>query len=325
MILEKILNPFNGETFLQEHWKPNKHLVVHGDVDRFYELPGLEKVQSLEHVIAMYKGPIMAVGDAVIDESGGITDRFLINPSEAMDWYEKGAALEFDFADLFLTDVRKWMDPFRQALQLPRGTSAKAIVYAAKNGGGFKAHFDAYVNFIFHLRGKKTWKLLSNENCKLPIQHYDLAEAPYVPDELATYWSNPHPEPHLPGAVEVVMEPGSFLYLPRGLWHSTSSAEETLSLNITFTQPVWLDLLLAEVRSSLVRQEAWRELACQIDLLDPVEQERVRAKLNDQLKTAMHELSRISADDVLQHDNVDFDIYQVTQGVFRQLLSMQNV
>lgn len=322
-VMGKILNPVSYETFLYEHWRQNKHLLVHGDVERFNDLPGLSKVQSLENVLNFYKGPIMAVGEAVIEETGGISDRFLINPNEAMEWYEKGTALEFDYADLFLTDVRRWMDHFRQGLQLPKGTGVKAIVYAAKNGGGFKAHFDAYVNFIFHLRGSKNWRLLENENCKFPVQHYDLIEAPFVPDELSTYWSKEHPSLDLPGADEVELKPGSFLYLPRGVWHSTSSMEETLSLNITFTQPFWLELLLAEIRNRLVRFDSWRELACEIDLINPEEQGQVRDKLNSELKKVLEELTSITADDVLKRHNEEFDIYQITQAVFRQLLAIK--
>lgn len=325
VIMEKILTPMRPEKFLKEYWRPNKQLIIHGDVERFYELPGLENVQSLEKVLKLYKGPVMAVGDAVTEETCGIADRFLISPEEAMEWYEKGAALEFDHADMFLTDIRKWMDLFRQGLKLPKGTGVKAIVYAAKNGGGFKAHFDAYVNFIFHLKGKKTWKLLQNENCKLPVQHYDLTEAPYLPEELATYWSKEHPDLDLPGADIVDLNPGSFLYLPRGVWHSTSSNEESLSLNITFTQPFWLELLIAEIRNRLVRYDSWRELACDIDLLDPEEQGQVRDKLNTQLKLAVQDLSSIKAEDVLKRHGEEFDIYQITQAVFRQLLAIKNM
>ncbi|ADO54226.1 MULTISPECIES: cupin domain-containing protein [Paenibacillus] len=324
-VLSKVLNPFSSDIFIREHWAPSKHLVIHGNVERFHQLPGISNVQSLDNIIDLYKGPVMVVGNAVIEETGGIADRFLVSTEEAKDWYERGAALEFDFSDMFLPQLHSWMDSLRKELSLPSGSGIKAIVYAAKNGGGFKAHFDAYTNFIFHLQGTKTWKLLANENVTNPIQHYDLAEKPYIPDELATYWKGEHPQTDLPGADIVNLLPGSFLYLPRGIWHSTSSTEETLSLNITFSHPAWLELLLAEIRSRLTQHDTWRELACDINLLSPEEQESLKSKLNQELNQVLPGFSSISAEDIFKRHTEEFDIYHVTQAVFRQLLATREL
>ncbi|MFD1888419.1 cupin domain-containing protein [Paenibacillus wenxiniae] len=323
--LSRMVTPMKPSDFLKNHWEKSKHLVLHGDVQRFYELPGISDVESLENVLAIYKNPVMVVGEAVIEETGGIADRFLVDVSEAREWYEKGAALEFDFSDMFLPQLRSWMGKLKNELQLPPGAGVKAIVYAAKNGGGFKAHFDAYTNFIFHLKGTKTWKLSENKNVVNPVQHYDLVEKPYIPEELSTYWQGEHPEDSLPEADIVNLVPGSFLYLPRGVWHSTSSSEATLSLNITFTHPVWAELLVAEIRSRLVKNEIWRELAVNINFLDEKSKQEVLHKLDTELKKISDNISSIKAEDILTRDSEDFDLYHITQAVFRQSLASKHM
>jgi 50S ribosomal protein L16 3-hydroxylase len=62
-------------------------------------------------------------------------------------------------------------------------------------------------------------------------------------------------------AEEVWLRPGSVLFLPRGYWHQTRARAGSLSLNFTFDQPCWADVVLPEIRRALLREERWRELA----------------------------------------------------------------
>jgi 50S ribosomal protein L16 3-hydroxylase len=62
-------------------------------------------------------------------------------------------------------------------------------------------------------------------------------------------------------AREIVLAPGSLLFVPRGVWHATRATTDALSLNFTFTAPTWLDLMTAALRSRLALSPAWRETA----------------------------------------------------------------
>ncbi|MEC1255504.1 cupin domain-containing protein [Bacillus subtilis] len=319
-VLESIISPVMMSEFLEEYW-PVKPLVARGEVERFTSIPGFEKVRTLENVLAIYNNPVMVVGDAVIEESEGITDRFLVSPAEALEWYEKGAALEFDFTDLFIPQVRRWIEKLKAELRLPAGTSSKAIVYAAKNGGGFKAHFDAYTNLIFQIQGEKTWKLAKNENVSNPMQHYDLSEAPYYPDDLQSYWKGDPPKEDLPDAEIVNLTPGTMLYLPRGLWHSTKSDQATLALNITFGQPAWLDLMLAALRKKLISDNRFRELAVNHQSLHESSKSELNGYLESLIQTLSENAETLTPEQIFQSQDSDFDPYQSTQLVFRQLLT----
>ena len=59
----------------------------------------------------------------------------------------------------------------------------------------------------------------------------------------------------------IVLEPGSLLFVPRGVWHSTHASSDALSLNFTYSAPTWIDLLMAALRSRLAQASEWRETA----------------------------------------------------------------
>lgn len=320
-VLESALNDVSVETFLKEYW-PNNFLHSSGPLERFFNLPGLDQISNLEDILRIYKNPIMVVGDIVIEETGGILNKLLVSPEEALSWYEKGAALEFDFTDLFIPELRNSINNLKSMLGLPQGTMTKAVMYAASKSGGFSAHFDGYCNFIFQLKGKKKWRIADNNNVKNPLQHYELIEAPYLPEQLNSYWKGDFPSPELSHGVEVELNTGSFLFLPRGSWHSTSSSDETISLNFTFGQPAWLDLLLIELKNQLIKKDEWRELAI-TDSLDSFEQEQLKNKLHVMLNNLSEELNNINPDNVIHRGKEDLDTYQSTQQTMRQLMSIK--
>ncbi|MGN7379526.1 hypothetical protein [Bacillus sp. FSL R5-0397] len=119
------------------------------------------------------------------------------------------------------------------------------------------------------------------------------------------------------------MDTGSFLFLPRGCWHSTSSSEETIALNFTFGQPAWLDLILIELRNRLIQKDEWRELV-NIDLLDENERKKVEEKLKSMINNLPNDFKGISVGDILARKKDDLDVYQSTQLVVRQLMSIKD-
>lgn len=310
-IIEKVLSPITSQEFLANYW-PQKHLVVHGNIERWDPLFRLQEIMDLEKILSMYKSMVMVVGKPVIEASEGIADRFMVTPDKAIYWYERGAALEFDFFDMWLPKVAHSLDKIKKELGLIEGATSKLVMYAAKNGGGFKAHFDAYANFVFQLKGKKNWKLMHNSNVTNPTQHYDLAEAPFLPEELAAQWRGEFPDETLSGAELVELAPGSMLFLPRGYWHATQSNEETLSLNITLTQPTWLDLFLADLRIRLSGENALRELVQEADV-EPIV---------GLIHTLAEKMLEVKSADLLARGKNELDLYQQTQYVFRQAMKI---
>ncbi|MGW2617595.1 JmjC domain-containing protein [Streptomyces sp. NPDC001500] len=239
---------------------PDEPLWHHGAPERFAEVADLIELTSVDDVLTRFGGPVNVVGPPVVEASGGITDRFLVDARTARRWYDAGAALECDFFEAGSLALHRAARRLREELRLPEGALAKCVAYCAAEDAGFAPHFDAYVNFVLHLKGEKRWRLAANTNAEHTVQHYDLAEAPYLPDELRSYWTGEAPDPDLPHGFDVTLRPGSALFVPRGAWHATTSSEATLSVNFTFSQPSRADVVLAALRRRMVADPRWRRL-----------------------------------------------------------------
>jgi ribosomal protein L16 Arg81 hydroxylase len=109
-----------------------------------------------------------------------------------------------------------------------------------KNAQGFTTHYDTHGVFVLQIDGKKRWRLYDFMR-ELPTlaQTFDTCEA-------------------VPGPVrrEVVLEPGDFLYVPRGLAHDAVAENEGSSLHVSvgLFPPLWLDLfglLLEEAKGDV--------------------------------------------------------------------------
>jgi 50S ribosomal protein L16 3-hydroxylase len=115
------------------------------------------------------------------------------------------------------------------------------MVYATPDGKGTAAHFDQNINFVLQLQGNKKWWLAPNLNVENPTQRYTIGQD--LDHELASY-SDPEMPSQMPteDCREILLKPGSMLFVPRGYWHSTEAEGEALALNFTFSQPTWVDL-----------------------------------------------------------------------------------
>jgi 50S ribosomal protein L16 3-hydroxylase len=316
-ILDLLLPSVPRHDFMERFVRRDRHVVVHGDVERLQQIPSCALVSDLPAMVRAYRSLVMVYGADVVDETEGVANRMLVAPEEAVRRYARGCTMEFDCADMFLPGMRPWIAALQRELELPEGSFAKSIVYASPHGGGLGAHFDAYDNFIIQLRGHKNWYLLPNHNAVSPTIHYDLDEQPFVPEELRPYWRGDAPARFLAEAECVELRPGSVLFLPRGYWHATSAADEVLSVNVTFSVPTWLDLLIATVRSRLVADPRWRASADGCGSLDAERQRDVRqqlAVLLDELPDAL----RLDRDEVVARHRDPHDVYQLAIALFRQ-------
>lgn len=309
-MFQNIVSTINLQNVKESYW-PNNYYVSHANNQLIEEISKTLGVLSVVDIIEKYKNPIMAVGECIIDETEGIYNKMVVAPDNALEWYKKGAALEFDCANIFFPELENLLANFKDYFNLPQQTMSKVIFYAAKNGGGFGTHFDSYTNSIFQLKGKKSWSLAPNHNVKFPLEHYEHHEYPYIPSTLSPYWDS-EVEPTLSDSKTEILDTCSFLYLPRGVWHSTESDEETLALNITLGQPTWIDVISKTISNKMSAEESFREL-----IAPDADIHLMKEKL-------INHLESLSIEDILQNIDNNVDIYQQIQYSFRKLLENLN-
>ncbi len=224
--------------------------VVHG----VGELRSIPLLDSLDALLATWPDSVDAIDPAVADEAV----KTAVSPDEARSRFADGTSLLFNEVQHHVPELVTWLDTICADLELSALTQRRCLIYATPAGGGTAPHFDQNVNFVLQVHGTKRWFLAPNRHVSRPMTRHTMGLP--VDPELETYADVPMPDT-LGDHIEIVLEPGSLLFVPRGTWHATSATTDAVSLNFTFTAPTWLDLFGAALRSKLALSSAWRETA----------------------------------------------------------------
>jgi 50S ribosomal protein L16 3-hydroxylase len=318
--LSSILQPISAEKFLKENW-PDEHFVVHGLSSSNQVLTKISAFDSIDSLLKCWSGSVQAHLPDVKDESSAVN----VSSADARKLFSNKMALLFNNAEVLDPVLPIWLEALRSDLGLPAMTYGRCMVYATPDGKGTAPHFDQNVNFVLQLRGTKRWSLAKNKNVINPTERYtmgqplDPALEPYaelpmpeimprklpeklpekLPDNLALEDSARALGDQIDYCEEVILKPGSMLFVPRGYWHSTESEGESLALNFTFTQPTWIDLFTAALRSRLTLSPEWRGLADGVSSNDISRQEFAEQELESLLAELVDDLPNWQAKDII--------------------------
>ena len=229
--------------------------VVHGVGASIAELLAVGSLASLDRLLGSWPDQVQVHLPDVADEASSIT----ATPHDARKMFATGMGLLFDDAQRYAPELVPWLDAIRADLGLSALTQQRCLVYATPAGKGTAPHFDQNVNFVLQVHGTKTWWLAPNTHVARPLTRHTMGQP--VDAELQSYIARAMPDAMPEDRTEIVLAPGSVLFVPRGTWHATHAMTDALSLNFTFTPPSWIDLLTAALRSRLVLSRAWRATA----------------------------------------------------------------
>ncbi len=112
-----------------------------------------------------------------------------------------------------------------------------------KGTQGFAPHFDDIDAFVCQIHGRKRWRVYQ------PMEEgHDVLPRASSIDFSAAEMKN------RPIALDVTLQPGDVLYMPRGAIHEARAVEDSDSLHITLSTHqkwTWADLLLATVEDAI--------------------------------------------------------------------------
>jgi 50S ribosomal protein L16 3-hydroxylase len=281
--LAALIYPMNFTEFL-DHYKKNKPFVIHHGPAELQQLRDLSQVSSLEALLASWPDKVQVHLPDLRDEASAIE----VSASEAKKYFDQGMGLLFNDTNRFCPILQEWVKQLRSDLGVSAQTYGRSLIYATPDGQGTAPHFDQNINFVLQIHGTKKWKLASNQSVTNPMERHTMGQP--VDPEMLSYLNGPMPDLMPAEEISIELKPGSLLFVPRGVWHSTEAQGHALALNFTFTAPTWADLLLGALRSRLVLSPEWRETAL-------VEDER---KFEILLATLMNELPHWHAGDILE-------------------------
>lgn len=290
--LSALIAPHTVEEYFEQSW-PHEPFVVHGLAESVQELTQLPFLNSLDDLLNSWPNQIQVHLPDVADESSAIHT----NAQDAKKLFSNRMALLFNNVHTISPVLTKWLQALQKDLGLPTSTHARCMVYATPDGKGTAAHFDQNINFVLQLHGTKKWWLAPNQHVENPTQRFTTGQE--IDPELATYAAPDMPKKMPKDHQEIILKPGSMLFVPRGYWHSTEADGEALALNFTFSQPTWIDILTLALRSRLMLSPEWRELADGVTSRDEDRRLQAQQTFDFLLRDLVEDLPNWQAADIL--------------------------
>ncbi len=236
---DDIMAPIGAEAFMADY-EGRKPLHLKGGADKFAkvmtwsllnDLLGQATIwsnQSLMLVLDKEPVPAQSYCEAAVGRDGGQVLR--PDPAKVKDYLAKGATLVANDIDHLSAGLTAFSRTMEQAL----GGKVQGNLYcSSKRRPGFAAHFDTHDVYAVHVEGTKTWYV------------YDgVADVPIAHPMFKTLPREHHEKAKGELLMEVRMEPGDILYLPRGQYHD-ALADEGGAVHIAFgvTYPIGLDVM----------------------------------------------------------------------------------
>ncbi|HVK60235.1 MAG TPA: cupin domain-containing protein [Bdellovibrionales bacterium] len=288
--LGALLGAASIDGFLNRSW-PNEPFSVHGLA--FEPFRKFEILQSIEALLGSWPRVLQAHLPDVSDEASSVD----VSPKDAQKLFANKMGLLFNNVETCIPDLREWIDAIRSDLGMPMMTYGRCIAYATPHGKGTAPHFDQNINFVLQLHGTKKWRIAPNRHVENPLVRHTMGLA--LDPELAPY-AQPMPTAMPEDETsEIVLKPGSLLFVPRGYWHTTEAEGEALAMNFTFNQPSWADLFTAALRSRLTLSPEWRELADGVSSPDPALRTAATRRFDQLLLELTSDIPNWQASDIL--------------------------
>ncbi len=259
--LESLLAPISPEAFLKDYW-PGKPLFVPADPGKLTRLFDIPQLHSLPSLIAARRLKVRACLPDYDDEYSSI----FVEAEDAEKVYRNNMTLVFDQMQTQCPPLAEALVRIRTELGILNPydaedlTRARSLVYATPAGGHTRLHFDANANFVVQISGTKRWMLAPNTSVENPTERYTSCTGEMAA-ALETQCHAQLLDELPPDCLEKVMEPGAVLFVPRGWWHETTTEDDSISVNFTFSQPTWADLFTRSLYDELLQSSEWRALA----------------------------------------------------------------
>ena len=229
-------------------------VVSHGPLERLPAFLRTGALQSIDNLCRTYTGPLeVAAGSA---EAGG---QLPVGDAHATGLLRLGLTVYFSDLKRTLPASHAWTRALEAALGLPQCVTLGAFANAA--GSGLAVHHDRFDQLLIQIRGSKQFRHARNQYVERPDVQFSPNGA--APVEWGQSYRRGFPrttrELLEQGFKTATLEPGSVLYLPSGLWHTTSEQPgESLSVSVVVRAPSRLTLLLNFLHYYAGQSPEWR-------------------------------------------------------------------
>lgn len=236
---DDIMAPIGAESFMADY-EGKKPLHLKGAADKFAgvmtwsllnDLLGQATIWSHQSLMLVLDKETVPAAKYCSPEAGRDGGQVLRpDPKQVQDFLRKGATLVANDIDHLSSGLTAFSRSMEQAL----GAKIQGNLYcSSKRRQGFAAHCDKHDVYAVHVEGTKTWHIYEGR-ADNPINH----------PMFKSLGQAHHDKAKGKLLMDVKMEPGDLLYLPRGQYHD-ALADEGGAVHIAFgaTYPIGMDVM----------------------------------------------------------------------------------
>lgn len=230
LTFDNLIHPITYKDFITHYWEKKPIILTKSGRDGFQKLINLDNIHSLLFSIAQHpksssprvllckRTPFPQKIEPSLNPETG-----LLNKNKLIEAYKSGSSIVMYYQEDFFPPLAALCGELENILGHPTHSS---IFLTPPHADGFQPHYDKFDTFVLQIEGKKLWKIYE-EAILLPLVSN----------------ANPFIGKSIPACQEVELEPGDFLYLPRGYVHETATTSSH-SLHVTLATEVftWADL-----------------------------------------------------------------------------------
>ncbi|XP_053202794.1 ribosomal oxygenase 1-like [Panonychus citri] len=245
-----LINPFDVDRFMSDNWE-KEPLLIKRDKPNYYQ--GVFSTADLDRALRerhLQFTKNIDITSYINDERKTYNPDGRAYPAVVWDHFQVGCSIRLLNPQTYSRSVWK----LNSILQEFFGSRVGANIYLTPAGSqGFAPHYDDIEAFVLQLEGRKIWKV-----------YPPLDEANTLPRFSSKNFKRS--ELTAPPLKTVELEPGDFLYFPRGFIHEAQAVEGEHSLHITIsvaqknTYGDLLQILLpAALETAMTEDRAFRE------------------------------------------------------------------
>lgn len=271
-MLRELIAPMTLEEFRAEYWE-KRYLHVPGALDRvsryfyttvdeFIDVSTDRYVDAVKKVV--YISGLRPNKEYNTTKLNAVTLAASREAGQLMlGLVEQGNSFEVQGMHSLVPRLGRGVTEFQKELGFVGEVSFDAML--SPRGAGAPVHLDPTATMTIQVHGKKKWWVSREATHRWPASPYQIYDGgvaePGQPRAQLYDWENPDPAMAQPDQlVEFELNPGDFLYIPAGTWHSTEATSDvSYAMLIQFFMVAWPTLITDKVLLPKLRYEAeWR-------------------------------------------------------------------
>lgn len=255
--LASLLYPVSVADFFREYWGKKPLYIPRNSRDYYRKVYSSEDIDDFLRFSAPVQGwnekVKMAIkfkmvsADVLFERSQPGFDYRMIRKSQ------RAVSLIMNYIQEQNNRVARMAVAIEQALAGRIKGSVNVNAYLSPGKSYINPHVDAHDELNLQLEGTKRWRVYEP---RIPDPYPGMPlDSGFDPVRKALFISGATP------CLEVVLQPGDFIYMPRGFWHDPVNTDSEPSLGLTVgVHPIcWLDTVMASAKAAAENSPALRQ------------------------------------------------------------------